>query len=144
MLKNIIKNKNEFFKFLFIGLLNAVIDFSILNILIFAFGLGKTSINYIIFEFFAFLVACTHSFFWNKNWVFKKQQSSQSAKIELSLFYLIAGTGLLFNVLIATIFFSTLQNYLSKIIAANLGDIIGSISVAIWDFLGYKFIVFKK
>lgn len=143
MFKKIEKYKHQFLKFFFIGIINSVIDFSILNSLIYAFQLDHRNLKYLVFKLISFLVACGHSFYWNKTWVFKKS-SSQNIKSELSLFYLIASGGLIINILVSTIVFSISKNYLSEIFSANLGALTGLVFVTVWDFIGYKFIVFKK
>jgi len=68
-------------------------------------------------------------------------------KKEMGSFFLIAFIGMGLNVMVATIVFSTLKNTLPGItdeIHANLGALTGLVIVMIWDFLGYKFVVFKK
>jgi len=144
---NFRKTRDQFIKFFLTGLLNTVIDFSILNLLILLFGLGTTNLNYFIFKTTSVLFAVTNSFFWNKKWVFKTKTSGKKMKKEMGSFFLIAFIGMGLNVMVATIVFSTLKNTLPGItdeIHANLGALTGLVIVMIWDFLGYKFVVFKK
>ncbi len=148
--KFIIKNLKktvQFIKFFIIGLINTVIDFSILNSLIIVFGLGEAIFNYFVFKAISVFATIINSFFWNKNWVFKKESSKKELKKELGMFYLIASVGVGLNVTIATGTFSVLKNLFpeaGELITVNLGALIGLVVVMIWNFLGYKYIVFKN
>lgn len=142
-LKSIKKTVHQFIKFFITGLMNAAIDFSILNLLIVAFGLGGSTYNYAVFKIISVLAAMTNSFFWNKRWVFKKRNCG---KREVALFYLVAFIGLGIDVLVSIISFHylTILNSLSDQLNANIAALIGLAVVVFWDFFGYKFIVFKK
>lgn len=134
------KTCKQFIKFCLVGTLNTVIDFFVFNVLSLFFGLA--GFNYIIFKSISFVVASGNSFLWNKNWVFNKQ--GKNSKM-LPLFFFIAFTGLIINSLTATIVFEILKETdISTAIAANIGVACGVVVVVLWDFLGYKFLVFKK
>lgn len=129
----------QFVRFCLIGLLNMVIDFSIFNLLSFSFGLA--GFNYVIFKGVSFVVASINSFLWNKKWVFKKKEGD---KKQVSLFFTIASLGLLINTLTASVTFEFLKSEINTSLAANIGVACGVVVVTLWDFLGYKFLVFKK
>ncbi len=133
--------KRQFAKFCLIGLLNTFIDFTVFNFLAIFFKL--TTLNYIFLKTGSFLVAATNSFFFNKNWVFKRKKIKNKKKTFLK-FLSISGSGLIINVTTSSLVFKALQVSLPATLAANLGVVVGVASVVIWDFLGYKFLVFKK
>ncbi len=141
------KTKLQFMKFFITGLLNTVIDFSVLNLLIIIFGLGEGVLNYFIFKTIAVLAAITNSFYWNKNWVFKKKSSGKQFGKEICSFFLVAIAGMGLNVIIATVVYSFMKvnfPHFPELINANIGAASSLVVVMIWDFLGYKFLVFKK
>ncbi len=133
----------QFAKFVEIGILNTVIDMGILNFLA---GLtGITSGSYLIpINTFSFLVAATNSYYWNKFWTFK--MGVKMVKKEFLSFVLISAIGLGINtgiVFLGTTFISPLGDF-SAGAWLNIVKISAILIVMFWNFLGYKFIVFKK
>ncbi len=144
------KNKEaalQLSKFFLVGGMNTFIDFLVLNLLLLIFGIGST-LSYSFFKAVSFLFSCSNSFFWNKKWVFKKNDTPRK-KIarEVFSFFSIAFAGLIINTFLATLFFSIIPEIfpqLSGIFHANLGALVGSVAVAFFNFFGFKYFVFKK
>ena len=140
------KNKLEpiFLKFILIGVLNTAIDFTVLNMLVFAFGIGTNGWLYLPFKTFSFIVAVVNSFLCNKFWVFGHTKHFDIR--ELVLFLSVSGVGLMINVIAAFSIFQLLGNsqVVSPHVAANIGALAGTIIVLLWNFYGYKLVVFKK
>ena len=134
----------QMYKFLLTGTLNTFIDLGILNGLMFIFsttaGLGLSA-----FKAFSFSAAVINSYFLNKFWTFKKKDTKANSK-EFITFYALTGIGLLINVGIFTIIVNIMgpQFGFSPAIWANVAAIIATVSVCLWNFLGYKFIIFKR
>ncbi|MCD6528111.1 GtrA family protein, partial [bacterium] len=134
----------QFGKFILVGGLNTVVDFGVLNLLIFL-----TSITsgwfYSIFKGISFLVATLNSYFWNKFWTFKVKKTHKSAK-EFLQFLIVSIIGLCINVGMASLVVNKIgvQWGVSSEIWANIGAAAGSISGLLWNFLGYKFVVFSN
>jgi putative flippase GtrA len=144
---NIVKNQSllEIIKFAFIGGLNTVIDFAVLNALIFLFGVGEKGQFYVIFKAISFLVAVANSYLFNKRWVFT-EDTKTSKVLEKFLFFIVSGIGFLLNVSISTGVFTfvTYKFSVGHNFAANIGALCGSAFLFIWNFAGYKLIVFKN
>jgi len=133
----------QFAKFGAVGVLNSFIDFGILNLLIFLFSIGS-GLWFSIFKAISFLCATTNSYFWNKYWTF---ESSNKPKVsEAAKFYTIAIIGGFLNVSVASLIFSGINRpeYIPVNLWANVAALGGILSAFIWNFLGYKFVVFKK
>lgn len=130
-------------KFLLVGILNTLIDLGVLNFLILITGMA-TGLSFPIFKGASFLVAVVNSYFWNKFWTFEKKDTTK-AKKEFTQFFIVALIGLGINVLIASFVVNVIgpQFGLSEKIWANLGAITATFVGMTWNFLGYKFIVFK-
>lgn len=134
----------QFLKFSSVGILNAVIDFGVLNLLILVFGTGAHGELYIVWKAVSFIMAVINSYFFNKYWVFAS--TGALTMREPSLFFLVSAIGLIINVSISTgVFAAAVALYgISHHLAANIGAVVGSAIVLVWNFCGYKFIVFKK
>ena len=130
-------------KFILIGVLNTIIDLGILNFLMYEFNVFS-GLLYSSFKGISFLGATTNSYFWNKFWTFNSKKKVH--KKEFTQFFFISGIGFLINIGTATIIVNAIgpQFGLSSKVWANFGAIIASFAGMTWNFLGYKFWVFKK
>jgi len=63
---------------------------------------------------------------------------------ELGVFFLVTGISGLIQVSVASLFFKFLVFVVSPFLAGNIGKILGIVVASLWNFLGYKFLVFKK
>ena len=134
----------QFGKFAAVGLSSAAIDFGVLNILSMTTGvtagfiLGGVNVP-------GFIVAVVSSYFWNKFWTFKAGGNGGVMQDFLKL-WPVATVGLILNsgliILITTVippFFGV-----SATTHLNMAKVIATILVLFWNFLGLKFLVFKK
>lgn len=131
-------------KFVLVGASNTFVDLGILIFLLAIFGISA-GLLYSIFKAFSFTCSVINSYFWNKFWTFEKKETGVEAK-EFGKFFLIAGTGFLVNVGIASFVVNIIgpQFGISAEIWALTGAFLAIICVFMWNFLGYKFLVFKK
>ncbi len=135
---------SQFGKFAAIGFTNAAVDFGILNLLI-ALTLATSGYVYSVFKSISFVIAVTHSYFWNKYWSFDAGKSGGGG-LEFAKFFAVMVVSFIINVGVATFIvnFITPIYGLSPEIWANVGAGIGSAAALIFSFLGFKIIVFKK
>lgn len=135
---------SQIIKFFLVGVLNTLIDFGALNLLMWITAIFSGWI-YSLFVALSFSLSMVNSYFWNKYWTFEKKETKPGVK-EFSQFYIIAGIGFLLHISIASFIVNIIgpQFGLTEIIWANIGKGIAVILVCTWNFLGYKFIVFKK
>lgn len=131
-------------KFLLIGTLGALIDLGVLNILIWISGISS-GLLFPVFKGISFVVANCSKYFGHKFWVFEKK-GMIGAKKEFGKFFLVSLGALIINVAAASLIVNLIkpQFGLSETIWANIGGIIAALATIIWNFLGYKFLVFKK
>jgi putative flippase GtrA len=134
----------QFAKFILTGTLNTFIDLGIFNVLMWCFGVN-VGLILSVFKGISFSVGVTNSYFWNKFWSFGQKEIKPGPK-EFSKFYLFTGIGFLLNVSIFSliIYFIAPLFGLQEEIWANVAAILAGICVCAWNFLSYKFIVFKK
>lgn len=140
------KNKKTIYqsgKFILVGSLNTVLDWGILTILMISFNIFS-GFFYSIFKAISFLIAVFNSYFWNKFWIFESLNKKEIKK-EFLKFLFVSLVGFLINVSVA----STIVNLfnppfnISTRIWAYIGAIFATISAMTWNFLSYKFFVFK-
>lgn len=134
----------QFIRFVVIGVLNTGIDFGVTNLLMFATATyAGTAVFF--FKAISFIVANTNSFFWNRYWTFKVK-NKEGEKFQYLQFFVVSGIGLAIN---ASIFYlmTTQVGALFGISAplwANLSLVVATGVSLIWNFIGYKFLVFKQ
>jgi putative flippase GtrA len=140
-------------KFGVTGVLNVLVDMGVLSLLI-AFFRNSFQINasdvffsvltfYSIYKALSFIVANINSYIWNKYWTFNQTGEKKSEFIQ---FFLVSIVGFIINVAVASLVFhlgnptGALAQGQWGLIGAAMGSIVG----LAWNFVGYKFIVFKK
>ncbi len=133
----------QFIKFAIIGVLNTAIDFGILNLLMWGFGMYKGS-WILLFNTISFSIAATNSYFINKYWTFgelSKIRAGQFAKFFIISFGgAVINSGIVFSI---TTFIPPVFG-LSEELWANFAKVIATAIAWIWNFTMYKFVVFKK
>lgn len=129
-------------KFIVVGGLNTFLDFAVLNSLIIATGTssGKTLL---VFKALAFIVAVVNSYFWNKYWTFEFKQKKRGEVIE---FFVISVIGLAINVGVTSLVVNVVgpQLGLTSIVWANIGALAATFAALLWNFVGYKVLVFRE
>ncbi|MAF20823.1 MAG: GtrA family protein [Parcubacteria group bacterium] len=135
---------SQFSRFVLIGGMNTGIDFTILNLLMWLTAIYSGQ-WLILFNVTSFSIAVVNSYYWNKRWVFKDKQESEPAK-KFSQFIFITLIGMVINssiVYVIATFVSPMFG-LSQGLWANLAKATATGFSLVWNFAGYKFVVFKK
>ncbi|SKC56534.1 GtrA family protein [Ohtaekwangia koreensis] len=137
MTKSIFENilkllKAEFTKFVFVGGISAVIEFSLLILFV-----EKLSIDYLFGNVFAFALTNIVTYILTKRFVFNGTQSANKAQ-EAGLFFLCLLGGLVVNqiVLWAVVEFTAIDYRIAKVIAIAI--------TVIWNFFTRKHLVFRN
>ena len=144
-------------KFAAVGFLNTAIDFGVLNLLSYLSGvtagfvIGGVNIP-------GFIVAVSNSYLWNKLWVFKSESGEDSPAQagppvgdaglfhDFPIFFAVSAIGLLLNsgmVILITTFVSS-PFAVGAEAWLNIAKVVATAVSLIWNFLGFKFLVFKK
>lgn len=128
-------------KFGVVGVLNTLVDWGILNTLMFLSGI-YFGFAYSGFKIFSFAIATVNSYLWNKYWTF---ESGASRDGEFAKFLIVSAVGALINTGIASLIVNFVAPFggLSLPIWANIGAAAATVVSMVWNFSGYKFIVFS-
>ena len=131
-------------KFLEIGVLNTFVDMGILNLLVSMSGV-TSGISLGFFNTISFSLAVINSYFWNKLWTFSKENSANAGK-EFISFIIVSAIGWAINtsiVVLGTTYLAA-NNSFSAGAWVNIMKLAATFVAMAWNFIGYKFIVFKK
>lgn len=130
----------QFLRFCVVGSLNAIIDFAILNALLWAYPTTSTE-KILFYNSLAVLLASTNSFFCNKYWTFQQRQSITLS--EVWRFAVVASATTAMNdalmLLLSKLFPDVMRSTLIGANAMKLAAIIGTMSIS---FFGMRLWVF--
>lgn len=131
-------------KFILVGILNTLVDIGVFNILAAFFG-ATTLFLFSVFKMLSFIVAVLNSYLFNRTWVFEPSQNSGTFFGEMSSFFAISVGGLAINISSFLIFSTILSIILDVplIVINTSAALFASVASLSWNFLGYKFWVFK-
>ena len=131
-------------KFGAVGILNASIDFGVLNL--FSILTGATAgIKIGGFNVPGVALAVVNSYLWNKHWVFQSGGQGKGQQ-DLPRFLAVTIIGLVLNstlVVLATTYV-TPPFGLTGAVWLNIAKVLITLFTLVWNFLGYKFFVFAK
>jgi putative flippase GtrA len=131
----------QFSKFAAVGVLNSCIDIGVLNLETFLYGSAPIGAGlFALFKAISFLCATTNSFAWNKYWTFNTGDKAKAS--EVAGFYTVAVVGWVVNVGVATLVKSLGPD--TKLWVNIIAPVAGIGITFIWNFIGYKYFVFKK
>lgn len=133
----------QFGKFAAVGTLNTLLDLGVLNLLIFLTDI-TSGLSFSGFKAVSFIVATTNSYFWNKFWTFQSRLPVTGG--EYVRFFLFTLVGTFINVTVASIIVNVIgaPQGLNPRLWANIGAIIAVFAAMLWNFLSYRYVVFKK
>ncbi len=140
-------------KFGVVGVLNTLIDWGVLAFLSFALekysGVKAEDIFiigisfYVLYKSVSFICANLNSYLWNKFWTFSVD-TAKDAKVEMLQFLAVSVIGFILNVAISSYVFNHFVFFgLSSHQREILGAAVGTVVILAWNFLGFKYIVFK-
>ena len=140
----------HYLRFAIVGIANTLVDFVVLNglILLFTPVFGAVSFySYIAFKICSFLISVTGSYFMNKYWVFK-MDGRPHVKEEGTVF-LVSGLALVISIGCSSFLFSLLEaqnivTFIHGTYDANISALGSAFVSLVVNYLGYRFIVFRK
>lgn len=147
MIRNLIRKYPflaQFIKFGIVGFMNTAIDFAVLNLLMWRTGIYEGE-WILLFNAVSFSVAITNSYFWNKYWTFRAKGPA-IAPVQMGQFLIVSLIGVSINSSIVYSLATYIPPFfgLSRGLWTNAAKVLATGITLIWNFIGYKFIVFRK
>ncbi|MDD3607311.1 MAG: GtrA family protein [Candidatus Moranbacteria bacterium] len=145
-LSNLIATKIPAFlqvaKFVLVGGFNTFADWGVVNLLM-TITLITSGVWFSVFNIFSFIIANIFSFFWNKYWIFSS--GKEKAVKDYAQFFVVSLGGLIIKVGIATLVANNMpESIANSKLWANFALLSATVFSMVWNFIGYKFVVFKK
>jgi putative flippase GtrA len=137
-------------RFSVVGLVNTGIDLAVLNAETLLTGIKEGS-GFAVQKGISFSVAATCSYFLNKYWTFEDTSGTEQRR-KLSQFFMVSIMGAGINVSTATAVVTWVKVLVNPLLSTdlltdqlwvNVAALCGTGAGLFWNFLGYKFIVFK-
>ena len=123
-------------KFALAGAFADVIDIKVFQLLILLVPFS------LFFKGVSFIIAMAIKYWTNKHWAFEQHERDNMGR-ELVQFFLVTLVGLALDVA-SFYYFSRIKTGISTHFWVELSIIFAALVAALWNFLGYKFLVFKK
>lgn len=133
----------QLFRFGVVGIVNTVVDLSVLNILIFLFHTGETGTMFAVFKTVAFVCAVLNSYLLNRSWTFRRAADKR---------HIVEGAQFLFISLLGAVVNVGTSSYVATYMHPRWGihtkawpsfaALVGTAFSLGFNFVGYKFWVF--
>lgn len=133
-------------KFGLIGTANFVVDLGIFSLFIWMTGVTEGSFI-ILFKVISVSIAIINSYIWNKFWSFEEKRTDEAVVRRQFLQFIgvsVAGLTLNTATTYSLINFAGDMTSIAPATWATLSSAVASILVLSWNFVGYKFFVFKR
>lgn len=131
-------------KFVAVGAINTALDLLVLNALLLMSDQAKHDASFSIFKAISFLVAVINSYWLNRYWTFAGTRT-RNTRAAFGQFLGVSLVGLAVNNVVATLVFrhAFVIPRLSAL-RATIAGLAGSAAGLTWNYVGYKFFVFKR
>jgi len=132
--------KFEFIRFGIVGFFNTVIDYTIMNILMFTFKVYE-GMPFIIIKIFSISLAIIFSYYMNLIWTFKVKNTQSKHLIQFIVLSIIT---LIVNVFIASYLVDYVNLPINEYLWANIASFLGAIVAIAMRYFGSRLIIFRK
>ena len=125
----------QILRFGVVGGLNTLVDYGTFNLLVVVFGLNPVAANPI-----SVAAGITNSFIWNKRWTFASGDWHRWYR-QAAVFVIVSVIGLVINTggLSLLLYLTGAES----VLAVNLQKLAASVVSLTWNFIGYRFLVFR-
>ncbi|MFA6495183.1 MAG: GtrA family protein [Candidatus Paceibacterota bacterium] len=130
-------------KFAAVGAFNTFLDWGVLGMLTVFFG-TTIGVGYALAKGTSFTISNVGSYFWNKYWTFDAGGASHVGR-EVVAFITVSVIGLVINVAISSVVVNVITppDLFTPQRWGMVGAAVATLASLVWNFVGYKFIVFK-
>lgn len=133
---------NQFGKYVAIGFTNFAVDAGVFNLLL-SMTHATEGFGLVAQKSASFIVAVTHSYFWNHRWAFGSDEQRQTSQYTKFMIVNLIAMAINVGTTYAVVHFMGRPESMSPEVWANIGAIAGAAVALIFNFIGFKVIVFK-
>lgn len=133
----------QFGKFAAVGTLNALINLSVLNALVFFTNITQ-GIYFSAFASLAFIISKVSSYLWNKFWTFESKTKITMKEYAHFTVFTLAGMALNVGIISLLVSWVGAPYGISPKVWINISALIAVVVTMTWNFLTYQRIVFKE
>ncbi|MFA7147412.1 MAG: glycosyltransferase [Syntrophomonadaceae bacterium] len=132
----------QIYKFVIVGLLNTIIDFTMFNLLVSTSGI-RTGLGLVLINLIAILTSIVNSYVLNRTWTFKSPDLNYTT--QLPKFLIASLIGMFINTATVGLFpLLLLPGTVPSNLALNGIKLLAAILSASWNFISYRYWVFRK
>jgi len=132
--------KFEFIRFGIVGFSNTVLDYGVMNILMWTLKINQ-GIGFVLIKLFSIILAVIISYYLNKWWTFRVQNTS---KQQFTQFLILSIITIGVNVVLASYLVDYVDLRLNKYLWANIASFVGAIIAIALRYFGSRHIFKKK
>ena len=132
-------------RFCIVGIINTAVDIIVLNLLIFITGTGHSGPLFTAFKTISFLVALLNSFYMNSRWTFAGEGSGRTTMSQGAQFIVVSVLASVVNIASASYVASFVKPPVELVSYwPTVAALVGTVFSFIFNFIGYKFLVFSN
>lgn len=137
--------RTEAWRFVLVGIINTVVDLGVLNLLIQLTHTGQRGFDFMLIKTTSFMVAVMNSYYLNRSWTFRATGRHKSLVRSGSQFLIVSLVGAVVNVGTAS-YVATFVPPITGLekLWPSAAALVGTAGSFIWNFIGYKYIVFTS
>ena len=137
--------RTEAWRFILVGIINTFVDLGVLNLLIQVTHTGEKGLHFMLIKTTSFMVAVMNSYYLNRSWTFRDKGRQKSFMRAGSQFLVVSLIGAVVNVGTAS-YIATYVPPPSGVekLWPSAAALVGTACSFIWNFIGYKYIVFTS
>jgi putative flippase GtrA len=135
--------RTEAWRFVLVGIVNTFVDLGVLNLLIQVTHTGEKGLHFMLIKTTSFMVAVMNSYYLNRSWTFSATGRQKSLVRSGSQFVIVSLIGAVVNVGTASYVATFVPPVLGLVkLWPSVAALVGTAGSFIWNFIGYKYIVF--
>lgn len=133
----------QFIRFGLVGFANTLIDFGVLNLLLFFAGYPAGP-GLILCNSIAFFVASINSYIINKNWTFSDRQAGTVSQFSLFMAFTIVGMAINSGIIYLLTLPAVSPEAFPAALWINLAKLMATAASMLWNFFCYRLFVFRS
>jgi putative flippase GtrA len=133
----------QFIRFGLVGFVNTLIDFGVLNLLLFFAGYPAGA-GLVLCNSIAFFVASINSYLMNKNWTFSDRRSGTVSQFSLFMAFTVAALAINSGIIYLLTLPAVCPEAFPAALWINIAKLMATAASMLWNFFCYRLFVFRS